>query len=171
LQFATATSGAWYDVETVEFDDICEILKEAEKALGVSDGEDVEMMCTDFEGFPRSMYSESLTEDTYTTIRAYVQLSDDEKEAFEWLVDCRNMSEEDAMERYEEVSIYRSTESSFKDHPAAYEYAYDYIEETAELSDFAKQYFDYEQFAADLLSAGDIEEIDRSSIVTNPQDF
>jgi hypothetical protein len=90
-------------------------------------------------------------------------LSDDSEEAYavKFLLDL-GLPLEEALERYEDVQIFHGT---------AEDYAMELIEECYDLPEIAQRYFDYEAFARDLELNGDIVEIERDRIVTNPKDF
>jgi len=69
---------------------------------------------------------------------------------------------EDALERYEEVSLFNGP---------AKDYAYDLIEETTEIPENLRYYIDYDAIARDMKINGEIIEIDHDLIVTNANEF
>mgnify|MGYP000331972877 CR=1 FL=1 len=69
---------------------------------------------------------------------------------------------EDALERYEEVSLFNGP---------AKDYAYDIIEETTEIPENLRYYIDYDAIARDMKINGEIIEIDHDLIVTNANEF
>lgn len=74
----------------------------------------------------------------------------------------RSFTLEDSLDRYEEVCIYTGS---------ATDYAQELIEETTDIPDNLRYYIDYEAIARDMKINGEIEEIDRETIVTNGYDF
>lgn len=95
----------------------------------------------------------------------YDDLSDDEKTAFQWLVDDINMDADEAFEKCNEVCIFNGTRE---------EYAQQYVDDCYDLERTMgnlARYFDYDAFGCDLELGGDIVEISPRVWVTNPHDF
>jgi antirestriction protein len=78
-----------------------------------------------------------------------------------FLLDCGH-DLEDALTRHEYVNIFHGT---------AADYARELIEETTEIPENLRYYIDYDAIARDMGYNGEIVEIDREVIVTNPYDF
>jgi len=68
----------------------------------------------------------------------------------------------DALNRYDEVYLHYGT---------AEDYAQEVIEETTEIPESLQYYIDYKAIARDMKINGEIFEIERELIVTNPQEF
>lgn len=69
---------------------------------------------------------------------------------------------EDALDRYEEVCLYKGRPS---------DYAQELIEETTQIPENLRYYIDYDAIARDMRLNGEIEEIDGDTLVTNAYDF
>lgn len=156
-QFASDISGSWYDVSSFDYSEIESILIRAEQEC-FSDPtiDSVEMMCTDFEGFPRSLYSESLTESTYDSIKAYAELGDDQKEVVKWLCGDYGYDIEKAIEKSDDVC---TTDDIIQ-------YVYELVQEMG-VSGFALTYFDFDKFQNDLSFEGSIVEMSNGQWCTN----
>jgi len=113
-----------------------------------SDEEDPEFMFQDYENIPEGLIDESwLSKNTFEVLQALEDMDDDQLEAF--LIWCsdghHSLSEEDIdqlISNFEDdyVGQYDSEE----------DFARELIDEITDLTDFVKQYFDYEAFARDL---------------------
>lgn len=78
-----------------------------------------------------------------------------------FLLDCGH-DLEDALTRYEYVNIF---------YGPAEDYAQELIEETTEIPESLRFYIDYKAIARDMGYNGEIAEIEREVIVTNPYEF
>ena len=112
------------------------------------DEEDAEFMFQDWENVPENLIGESWLSENFFALRDAVEdLGDTEQEAF--FVWCnyksRDFSNEDADD------LVRDFQNAFLgEYEDEEDFAYEYVEECYELSEFAKTYFDYEKFARDL---------------------
>ena len=100
-------------------------------------------MFQDFQGFPESMYHESMNEDDIEKILEYVNLSDDDKELLEEYRDTYDSSADISdldkiKERY--CGIWDSME----------DYAEEFMNECYNIPDFLANYIDYKAVARDL---------------------
>ncbi|QHC84703.1 antirestriction protein [Empedobacter brevis] len=112
------------------------------------DEKDPEFMFQDYENIPKGLIGEcSISDNIFDILQAFEGMSESLQEPF--LIWCNNgyrcLSEEninDLISAFENdyIGKYGSEE----------DYARELIEERADLSDFAKQYFDYEAYAKDL---------------------
>ena len=148
LQFKNDKTGFWIDTANVCIDSLIENFKQ-------QGDHDPELMYTDFEGFPESLYSECGID--FDIVNQYDILGDEEKMIVEYLVDHIGYSIEQALEKHEDVNVY---EGSMVD------YAYDLVQDCYNLPDIAQRYFDYEAFARDLELEGDIAEYE-GVVLTN----
>ncbi len=136
--------GKWMDLsdysDSEEFYDACRELH--------SDEEDPELMFQDWENIPSALIGESwISDNIFEVINAVSDLNDTEQEAFYiWLNDgSRDIDTDD---------INGLIESFRDDYQGQYnseeDFAYEIVEESYDLPEFAKTYFDYEKFARDL---------------------
>jgi antirestriction protein len=142
LQFKNNQTGFWldtanYDVETL----IANFVAQGDQ--------DPELMFTDYEGFPESLYSESGMD--FDLINEYDELDDDEQKVVEYLIDHLGYDIKSALDKHEDVNVHDCS---------AHDYVYGLVDEYYDLPDLAKTYFDYDAFARDLLIEGDIAEHD-----------
>ena len=88
----------------------------------------------------------------------------DEGYALDYLLTVIGYDLDTALERYTDVNIH---------HGSATDYAYELIAETTDLSNLGNlaNYIDYDAIARDMRLNGEIYEIERTLLVTNPQDF
>ena len=148
LQFKNDKTGFWIDTANVCIDSLIENFKQ-------QGDHDPELMYTDYEGFPESLYSECGID--FDIVNQYDMLGDEEKMIVEYLVDHIGYSIEQALEKHEDVNVY---EGSMVD------YAYDFVADCYDLPEIAARYFDYEAFARDLELEGDIAEYE-GVVLTN----
>ena len=126
--------GAW--IELTDKDTFYNEIKELHK-----DESDPEYMFQDFEGFPKSLYSECSIDEK---LWEFLELSEDDREivaAYSENFVNFDFDFDDAMDAY------CGTWESFQ------EYSDDYVESTGMLNEIhksIKMYFDYESFARDL---------------------
>lgn len=133
--------GMWIDLEKVsdagEFFDVCRALH--------ADEDDPEFMFQDYQGFPESMYYESMCEDEIQDILDYValNLNEDDKELLEEYQDAydstANISDLDKIKDY-----YCGQYDSLED------YAEELMNECYNIPDFLVNYIDYKAVARDL---------------------
>ena len=154
-QFESNLTGFWFDVEDEELQDVYESF--------VKNGldSDPELMFTDFEDFPRELYSESLGESDYEKIKEYAELEDTAKEGYEFLVDHMGYEHDLSIRCAENVCF---SDQSPKD------YAYDYIEECYDLTPWIMGHLDFQSIANELMMENCIIEW-RNQIIINGQEF
>lgn len=131
--------GAWLDLAKFDdYDDFIDICRQLH-----ADEEDPEFMYQDYEGYPRTLYSEScMDEDTFDKIIEYYTLSDDEQEALE---NYAALGNEYDLDRFHEAYCGKwDSEEAFAEH--LIEECYDIESMMGSLS----SYFDYERYARDL---------------------
>ena len=102
-------------------------------------GECEEWNIADFENIPEQFVgSYSFNSEAFFK---YNELTEDEKLALEYLTSICGYSFADSLDKIEDIHI---VEQDIED------YAFDYINETEELPEIAKQYFDYSAYARDM---------------------
>lgn len=139
-QFKNDKTGFWVATNDVCIDTLINNFKE-------QGDHDPELMYTDYEGFPESLYCESGI--NFELVNEYASLDKEAQLIVEYLVDHIGYSIEQALEKHEDVNVY---EGSMVD------YAYDFVSDCYDLPEIAARYFDYEAFARDLELEGDIAE-------------
>jgi antirestriction protein len=142
--------GAWLDLE--DFADREDFLEACKKLH--ADEADPEFMFQDFEGFPRSLYSESSVSDD---LFAWIALDSDDRELLEVYRD--NIGDGD-------IEVAREKFAGKYD--SAIEWAEQFIDDTGALNDCPetlKQYFDYEAYARDARLSGDMSFIEHDGSV------
>lgn len=136
--------GKWFDLshytDKDEFYNACKTLHE--------DEQDPELMFQDYENIPNGLISENwISDKIFEVLNALNDLNENQKEPF--AIWCNNghrqLSEEDMddlINCFEEdyIGEYNSEE----------DFAMELVEERSDLSDFARQYFDYKSYANDL---------------------
>lgn len=161
--------GHWVDLS--QFSDASEFMdyiekhfEEADKKSPLFGTKREEIMFTDFEGFPKYLYGESMGEADLESIFLYIEadLDDDQELALEWLVNDIGKGFEDAIKLVDDVCLFKGSAS---------DYAYELIDDCYDLPDFAKAYFDYDKFGRDLEIGGDIIDLSYNTFVTNARDF
>lgn len=136
--------GKWLNLsdyaDKEEFYDACHELH--------NDEEGPEFMFQDYENIPEGLISEcSISNNIFEVIEAFENMEENQKEPF--LIWCNNghrsLSEEDIDDL---ISAFESDYIGKYD--SEEDFASELVEERNDLSDFAKQYFDYEACARDL---------------------
>lgn len=113
-----------------------------------SDEEDPEYMFQDYENIPKGLVGESwLSENTFEVLEAIGNLDTNDQEAF--LIWCDNghvdISQGDIEDQ---ISDFQSAYIAY--YGSEEDFARELVQERNDLSDFAKEYFDYEAYAHDL---------------------
>jgi antirestriction protein len=113
-----------------------------------NDEEDPEFMFQDYENIPEGLISEcSISDNIFEVIEAFENMEENQKAPF--LIWCNNghrkLSEEDINDL---ISDFES--DYIGEYDSEEDFATELVEERSDLSDFAKQYFDYEAYARDL---------------------
>ncbi len=144
-------AGAWLNLEDYSSRD--EFLEAARQLH--ADESDPELMFQDFEGFPRSYYSESSIE---AELWDWLALDDDEREIVEAYREDVNQdaSIEEAREAY--CGIYEDEA----------EWAEQFLEDTGDLNEIPERlrpYFDFEAYAYDADLNGDVHFVPRGGSV------
>ena len=153
-QFESNETGFWFDVVVMDYEELIDHFKDNEL------DEDPELMFTDFEDFPRDLYSESMSPSEYDALDSYARLSDDDQLGYQFLLD-RGFSPDDCQLRCDEVCF---SDQSAKD------YAYDYVEECYSVEPWIMGHIDFESVARELEMDGIIEEWG-NYLVINANDF
>lgn len=113
-----------------------------------SDEEDPEFMFQDYENIPQGLISEcSISDNIFEVLEALESMEDSQKEAF--LIWCNNghhsLSDTDIDD------LKSDFESDYiGEYDSEEDFARELVEERNDLSEFAKEYFDYEAYARDL---------------------
>ena len=89
-------------------------------------------------------------------------ISDDHMIALSYLVDSCGYDLKDGLNKMEDVQIFEGS---------AEDYARDFVDECYDLPEIAQSYFNYEQFANDLMAEGSITEVETGVYVTNSDEF
>jgi antirestriction protein len=137
--------GKWLDLEDyADADDFLEACKELHK-----DEADPELMFQDFEGFPKSLYSESPDKERLEKVINWANLDESEREivAAYW-----DQISEDA-DQQEALDAYTGTYSSEAD------WAEEFLKDTGTLERIPqnlRMYFDFEAYARDCRMNGDV---------------
>lgn len=153
--------GMWIDLEACsdaeEFFDVCRELHK--------DEDDPEFMFQDFQGFPESMYHESMGSDEIERILEYVALSDDEKELWEDYVELYGDTDKDVSEMRERCVasgydslddfIDQQAEEMLDGYEATCEHEYT-CKGAAGIVAELRKYFDYEAYRRDMRSEYDM---------------
>ena len=129
--------GMWVDLSTFsDYDEFIDFCRELHK-----DEADPEFMFQDYQGFPKSWYSECIDEETFDKILEYAGKDDSEREIWETYLDNVDgkASFEDAQDRY--CGQY-DTEEDFAEEIISDCYP--------DLPEFALRYFDYAAYARDI---------------------
>jgi antirestriction protein len=134
--------GAWLDLDDYadrdEFYAACKALH--------ADETDPEFMFQDFENFPRSLYSESnVSEDLF----AWLELDEDDRELLAAYQD--GVNGDGTIEQARDAFMGKADSEA--------DWAEQWLDDTgqlAELSDWAKSYFDFEAYARDARLGGDV---------------
>ncbi|WET69050.1 antirestriction protein ArdA [Sphingobacterium sp.] len=113
-----------------------------------SDEEDPEYMFQNFEHIPKGLIGESwLSENTFEVFETLENLSDNNLEAF--LIWCDNNQKDFSNNDIDDlISDFENDYVGFYDSDE--DFARELVEQRHDLSDFARQYFDYEAYAHDL---------------------
>jgi len=138
--------GAWLDLESYgDTESFVEACKELHK-----DESDPELMFQDFQGFPRSFYSESPDTGKLDALFAWLELDDEDRELLAVYQD--NVVDSDA-------DIEQAREAFLGKFNRPEDWAADWLEQTGELEQIPERlryYFDYEAYARDARIGGDV---------------
>lgn len=132
-QFESKDTGFWFDVEEKTWQEICDHFEKIDP--------DPELMFTCYEDFPEKLYSESMSEKGFDEIKEYAELDDNKQEGYQFL--------RDHMGYEHDLAISKADDVHFQDQSPE-NYAYDYIDECYELTDWIKGHLDYESIAKEL---------------------
>lgn len=138
--------GMWINLEMfTDAEDFFDVCRELHK-----DEDDPEFMFQDFQGFPKEMYHESMSNDGIQLILDYLQLDDDTREMLDAYCECFGTDIED-FDDFVETAKERNMGQwdsfrDFSDHMADEDIAC----HACANSDFFEKYFDYESYARDL---------------------
>ena len=162
LQFSNSETSFWFDPSSYSLTEIEFALTQAELKQGIYNGEDIELMFTDYENIPETLYSESLSYVDYEKIVEYCGLDEDELVGYRYLAEDLGYDHDEAVRRASEVILFEGDSES---------YAMQLVEDCYSLPEIAERYFDYKSFAYDLTIGGDIYELERDRLVTNCNEF
>ena len=158
-QFKSSQHGFYFYVDLQDYEELLEHFTELKL------DEDPELMFTDFEGFPKDLYNESMTELEFDRIKEYLELEESEKVGFEYLIFQGN-DVQYSLDNATEIII---SEESLED------YAYDFVQDCYDLPEFAQTYFDYDKFGRDLELGGDVYQFTDSQgndyLITNANEY
>jgi antirestriction protein len=132
--------GEWFDLsDFADKDEFYEKIQDFHK-----DEEDPEFMFQDFENIPSCYISESHISSEFWDLMELTEDWDENKieSFFEWLNDWGHDNPTEQIQTFEEC-IYGYFDSML-------DFAYEFVKECYNLSDFVSTYFDYEKFARDL---------------------
>ena len=97
------TAGEWYDLSEYDSaDSLIEAVKEIYNNCG-EDSEDLELMITDFEGFPRELYSESFDSNLIDQAIKFAGMDEGQKEILTAFIDCFGGDFAQALDKYEDA--------------------------------------------------------------------
>lgn len=101
-------AGAWYDLDA--YSDINELMEAIEdNYISVYaenfDFSELELMVTDFEGFPEDLYSEGFDSKTISQIIELAQLDDEQREITEAFIDCFGGDLQQALNNYKDAYV------------------------------------------------------------------
>lgn len=98
-------AGQWYDLDDyTSIDELFEAIQDNYNEYGEGQEiEDLELMVTYFEGFPKSMYSESFDADIIAQLIDFANMDDEEREKINAFIDCFDGDLKQALENYEEA--------------------------------------------------------------------
>ena len=147
--------GMWIDLEACsdaeEFFDVCRELHK--------DEDDPEFMFQDYQGFPESMYHESMGDDAIERILEYVQMSDDEKELYDDYVEVFGDTDKSIDEMHDRCItkgydslddfIDEQAEEMLRQYESMCEHEYTCKGATG-IVDTLRKYFDYEAYRRDM---------------------
>ena len=149
--------GMWIDLEKIyDTDEFFEVCRELHK-----DEDDPEFMFQDYQGFPESMYHESMNEDDVARILEYVQMTDDEREMYDDFVECYGETDKDIRDIQDRCvgggfdSLHEFSDQQAEDMLDGFEAACkrDYsCKGAAGMIDTLRKYFNYDAFYCDIKS-------------------
>lgn len=151
--------GMWIDLgEFLDAEDFFEVCRKLH-----DDEDDPELMFQDFQGFPRELYHESMSEDDVQKILDYLALDDDDKEVMEAYMAIHGGSVEDfadlvdtakealagsGYDRFKDFADERA-EEMMEQCKAACRHSYD-CKGAAEMVEELCRYFDYEAYEREI---------------------
>ena len=139
--------GKWMDLS--EYDTAEEFFEACAELH--KDEHDPEFMFQDFECFPESLYSESMSAKDVQTIIDYAKLDDDQKELVEAFYEATGYGVGDyTIEQIEDAHIFTTDNSSFMSTEEQYGY---YCVENGfiDIPENVQSYFDFESYGEDMM--------------------
>ena len=150
-QFESDKTGFWLDCADYDHDQLMENFNEVDPECK----DDHELMFTDFEGFPESLYSESCI--AFASIAAWEALDEDQKEIAAALVEHGiSMTMPEAIDKAADCFIF---DGSLVD------YAIEYYESCYEIPDHLQGYIDWDAIARDMSYDGNLIELGRDRLL------
>jgi hypothetical protein len=153
-QFANNKTGFWIDCADYDETVIFDILLEQEQKLIDENECDVEIMFTDFEGFPEDLYCESGID--FDLIASYELLDENDQEKLQAILDHVESDFETALNNIEDYYLFDGSLS---------DYAEEIINDCYDLPEFCLGYFDFDKFGRDLSFDGNITELSHNSLL------
>jgi hypothetical protein len=139
FQFANAKTGYWVDCSDYDAEAVFAAMLEQEQQLIDEDQTDVEIMFTDYEGFPSDLYSESGID--FDLIEQYEALTDNQQELLEAINDHVISDFKEALEKIENFHLFDGTRA---------DYAQEKTEECHDIPDYLSGYIDYDSMGRDM---------------------
>lgn len=157
-QFESDDTGFWFDVGDYDIEDLENHFKEK----GLDD--DPELMFTDFEGFPDSLYSESMSQDDLNKIEAYSDLNDDQQKIIEFLVNDYGFDLDQAISKLDDIYVYDGSITDYVEDEAV-PMLFDSLGLDKHQADEIEKYFDYDSYAQTLEINGELHEVDPNTTI------
>lgn len=158
FQFANDKTGYWIDCSDYDAEKVFDSMLEQEQLLIDEDQTDVEIMFTDYECFPESLYSESGID--FDLIATWEGLEDEQQTIVEALVDhglCSDLTE--ALTKLEDCYIFEGTRG---------DYAQETTEGCSDIPDYLQNYIDWDAMGRDMEIDGNMTELSHKEIlITN----
>ena len=155
FQFASNETGYWLDCADWCPEDVYDhFITQEQKHLDLLIT-DVEIMFTDYEGFPADLYSESHID--FDTIYDFENLDEDQQELVEAIVDHGIAQDvKDAIAKREEFHLYDGTLT---------DYAREVVADTCDIPEWIEPYFDFEAYGNMLSMDGRITELSKNQLL------
>ena len=153
----------WYEVESTTYEELVEAMIQAEKELGIYNGSDVELMCTDSELVPDELYCESFGESVFDSISEYAELDEDTRNLANIIMEHIGLEFREAIEKAVSGEYYLYESEGLSD--ASQDYAYDLYSDIYGTDSPLFNYVDWNRVASDLELDGVFIEIDSNTLL------